>query len=70
MYYVGVKSSFQHARVAMCCSVNGSVCLVCCVFDSGCELFSETIFNVIGCDCYFVVSRHLQHSICSYSLFS
>ena len=23
----------------MCCSVNGSVCLVCCVFDSVCELF-------------------------------
>ena len=21
----------------MCCSVNGSVCLVCCVFDSVCE---------------------------------
>ena len=25
----------------MCCSVNGSVCLVCCVFDSVCELFGE-----------------------------
>ena len=25
----------------MCCSVNGSVCLVCCVFDSVCELFDE-----------------------------
>ena len=23
----------------MCCSVNGSVCLVCCVLDSVCELF-------------------------------
>ena len=24
----------------MCCSVNGSVCLVCCVFDSVCVLFA------------------------------
>ena len=23
----------------LCCSVNVSVCLVCCVFDSVCELF-------------------------------
>ena len=27
----------------LCCSVNGSVSLVCCVFDSVCELFGETI---------------------------
>ena len=32
----------------MCCSVNGSVCVVCCVFDSVCELFGETIRNVFG----------------------
>ena len=32
----------------MCCSVNASVCLVCCVFDSVCELFGETIRNVFG----------------------
>ena len=25
----------------MCCSVNVSVCLMCCVFDSVCELFGE-----------------------------
>ena len=36
---------------ALCCSVNGSVCLVCCLFDSVCELFGE----IIGCGCYFVV---------------
>ena len=30
----------------MCCPVNGSVCLVCCVFDSVCELFGETIRNM------------------------
>ena len=31
------------------CSVNGSVRMVCCVFDSVCELFDETIRNVFGC---------------------
>ena len=39
----------------MCCSINGSVCLVCCVFDSVCELFDETIRNMFGWGCYFVV---------------
>ena len=39
----------------LCYSVNGSVCFVCCVFDSVCELFGETIHNVFGCSCYFVV---------------
>ena len=32
----------------LCCSVNGSVCFVCCVFDSVCELFGETIRNGLG----------------------
>ena len=31
------------------------VCFVCCVLDSVCELFSETIRNVCGSSCYFVV---------------
>ena len=35
----------------MCCPVSVSVCLVCCVFDSICE----TIRNMFGCGCYFVV---------------
>ena len=39
----------------VCCSVNVSVCFVCCMFDSVCELFGETIRNVFGCSCYFVV---------------
>ena len=39
----------------VCCSVNVSVCFVCCVIDSVCELFGETIRNVFGCSCYFVV---------------
>ena len=29
--------------------------LVCCVFDSVCELFGETIRNVFGRGCYVVV---------------
>ena len=29
----------------MCCSVNGSLCLVCCVFDSVCELFGESTMH-------------------------
>ena len=28
---------------------------VCCVLDSVCELFGETIRNVCECSCYFVV---------------
>ena len=36
------------------CSVGVSICLVCCVFDSVCELFGEIICNVFGCGCYFV----------------
>ena len=31
------------------------VALLMCVFVSVCELFSETIHNVFGCSCYFVV---------------
>ena len=42
----------------MCCSVNGSVCLGCCVFDSVCELFGEIIRNVFGCGLYFVVEGY------------
>ena len=37
------------------CVVNVSVCFVCCVLDSVCELFGETIRNVFGCSCYFFV---------------
>ena len=28
---------------------------MCCVFDSVCELFGDTIRNMFGCVCYFVV---------------
>ena len=30
-------------------------CLVCCVFDSVCELFGEIIRNMFGCGCYIIV---------------
>ena len=43
------------SRYVLCCPINGSVYFVCCVFDSVCELFDETIRNVSGCSCYFVV---------------
>ena len=36
------------------CSVGVSVCLVCCVFDSVCELFGETIRNVFESGFYFI----------------
>ena len=36
----------------LCCPVNGSVCFV---FDGVCELLGETIRNMFGCVCYFVV---------------
>ena len=36
----------------LCCSVNVLVCLVCCVLDSVCELFGETIRDVFVCVCY------------------
>ena len=43
----------------VCCSVNVSVCFVCLrvceLFGSVSELFGETIRNVFGCSCYFVV---------------
>ena len=43
----------------MCCPVNGHVCLVCCVLDSVCELFGETIRDVFGCRCCFVAECYI-----------
>ena len=31
------------------------LCVACLTVDSVCELFGETIRNVFGCSCYFVV---------------
>ena len=39
----------------LCVALLMCVCFVCCVFDSVCELFGETICNVFGCGCSFVV---------------
>ena len=39
-----------------CCSVNISVCLVCCVLDSVCEMFGETIRDVFVCGCCFLLN--------------
>ena len=44
----------------MCCSVNVSVCPVCCVLDRVCELFGGTIRNRFVCGCYFVVVNIMQ----------
>ena len=44
----------------LCFSVNGSVCFMGCVFDSVCELFGETIHNMFGCVCYFVVFNVME----------
>ena len=57
-----VSVMLYHCIVSVC-SVNGSVCIVSCVFDSVCELFDETIHNMFGetihnmfgCGGYFVV---------------
>ena len=52
----------------MCCSVNGSVCLVCSLFDSICELFGETIRNMFGCGCYLLLNVMQVFSVCGGAL--
>ena len=42
----------------LCCSVNGSVCLVYLV------LFGETIGNIVGCGCHFVVECYVSVDCC------
>ena len=32
----------------MCCSVNGSVCLVCCIFDNVCEFVVKQFVICLG----------------------
>ena len=34
------------------------LCVACCVFDSVCELFGETICNMFGCGRYFVAEYY------------
>ena len=51
--------SCYYSFVLLPLGVNGSVCFVCCVSDSVCELFGETIRNIFGrafvVECYGVV---------------
>ena len=42
-----VCSSFLISVCIFIVSV-GSICLVCCVYDRVCELFGETISNMLG----------------------
>ena len=39
----------------LCVALLMCLCFVCYVLDSVCELFGETIRNMFGCSCYFVV---------------
>ena len=39
----------------LCVALLMCLFVLCCVFDSVCELFGETIRNVFGYSCYFVV---------------
>ena len=48
----------------MCCSDNGSVYLVCCVFDSVWELFGETIRNLLGVEVFSVGGGALLDRMC------
>ena len=40
----------------LCCPVNRSVCFVCCMFEGVYELFGETIRNMFGYICYFLLN--------------
>ena len=48
----------------VCCSVNVFVCFVCCMFDSVCELFSETIHNVFGVVAILLLNAMDVFSVC------
>ena len=52
----------------MCCSVNVSVCFVCCVLDNVCELFGETIRNVCGCVAILLLNVMDVFSVCGGAL--
>ena len=58
LLYLGSSECNVVSLYVVCFSVNVSVCFVGCVIDNVCELFGETIRNVLGCCCYFVVECH------------
>ena len=53
LFYCLLDLSFSECDIMslyfLCCSVNVSVSFVCCVLDSVCELFGETICDMFGC---------------------
>ena len=44
-----VVSVMLYSCIFLCSSVNRPVCIMCCMFDSLCELFGETIRNIVAC---------------------
>ena len=52
----------------MCCSVNVSVCFVCCVLDSVCELFGEIIRICLGVVAILLLNVMDMFSVCGGAL--
>ena len=52
----------------MCCSVSVSVCFVCCVLDSVCKLFCDTIRNVCGVVAILLLNVMDVFSVCGGAL--
>ena len=52
----------------VCCSFNVPVCFVCCVFDSVCELFGETVRNVLGVVAILLLNVMDVFSVCGGAL--
>ena len=53
----------------MCCSVNGSVCLVGCVFDSVCDLFMKQCAMYLGVVAILLLNVMEVFSVCGGALF-
>ena len=62
--YINIIKNIIISLYFLCCSVNGSVCRLYCVCDSVCELFGETIRNILGCGCYFVAKCYGSVEFC------
>ena len=52
----------------MCCSANGYACPVCCVSDSVCELFGQSIRIVFGCGHHFPIECSKECASCACDL--
>ena len=68
--FLDLRSSDVVSLYVVCCSVNVSVCFVCSVFDSVCELFGETIRNVFGCSLFAILLLNVMNvfSVCGGAL--